>query len=1165
MSLMERWSRAGETDVRRLGYLQRTLLYHARGHLAVALGVMVGTATLTGALLVGDSMRASLRETALARLGTVDHALRSSRFLRVETADELVRAAAASGTKLDTCPVIMVKGGAVQAETRARAGKVTVIGIDERFWRVAASGGTSTPPVPTGRSVLLNQRLAEQLGAAVGDDVLLRLGRAAAVSPETLLGRRTDTALTLRLTVRGIVAPEAGGSFALRQGQAAPANAWVALDTLQHSLDQPGCINALLATCERGPEDQPRISPADLDRWLHAGLTLADAGLQLRIDEPRGYLALEAQSVLLDPTIERAALEAAGAAELPAAPVLTYLANAVELVVRDGNELDAGARASVPYSTVSALGTQAQEAQPFTLLDGTTAPQLQAGDILLNEWAARDLAARVGDRIALEYYVTGRYGQLDTERGEFVLRGVVRLDERTADAGFTPPYRGVTDAKNLSDWDPPFPVDLARVTERDEEYWDRYQAAPKAFVSLADGRRLWVERDARFGRSTSIRVYPPAGADLVEVGQTFTRNLKQRLHPAQLGFAFEPVRAQALAASTGTTDFGTLFISFSFFLIAAAALLVALLFRLGAERRAPEVGLLLATGFTPATVTRLLLAEGTVVATVGALLGLLAALLYAWLMLAGLKSWWSGAVNAPFLRLHVSLTTFVIGFSASLAIALVSIAWSVRRLTHLPAHGLLAGATSADRYVPPRRSRRALLVCVTGFAAALLLALLPTFSDILPETASFFGGGAALVVACLGLLHLWLRAPQRTQLRVAGRRSLLKLGVRNAARHPGRSLLAASLIASATFVIAAIGAFRVDADSEPGSLHSPAGGFTWLGESAVPLPYDLNSVAGREALGVAEALSARLEDVRVMPFRLRPGDEASCRGLYRPTTPRILGAPDEMIERGGFSFAASIALTDAERRNPWLLLRRSFADGAIPALGAANPVKWQLHLDLGRDLEVTDERGKTRRLRFVALFDGGVLQDELVVAESQFTRLFPSRAGYAFFLLGVPQSAAPDLGPALERELDAYAFDASLTAQRLEDYAAVQNTYLATFRTLGGLGLVLGTLGLAVVLLRNVLERRGELALLRALGFSSVALGWIVLAENLLLVIVGLGAGAIPALLAIGPHIMQRPAQVPWLSIGGTLLAVLGLGVAAGTWALRSALRVPLLPALRRE
>ena len=129
----------------------------------------------------------------------------------------------------------------------------------------------------------------------------------------------------------------------------------------------------------------------------------------------------------------------------------------------------------------------------------------------------------------------------------------------------------------------------------------------------------------------------------------------------------------------------------------------------------------------------------------------------------------------------------------------------------------------------------------------------------------------------------------------------------------------------------------------------------------------------------------------------------------------------------------------------------------------------------------------------------------------------------------------------------------------------MQNTYLSTFQTLGGLGLVLGTVGLAVVLLRNAWERRSELALMRALGFSRAALGWMALAENAVLVVAGLAAGALPALVAIAPHIADRPAELPWMSVALTLLAVLIVGIGAGALALLGPLRAPLIPALRLE
>jgi ABC-type antimicrobial peptide transport system permease subunit len=112
---------------------------------------------------------------------------------------------------------------------------------------------------------------------------------------------------------------------------------------------------------------------------------------------------------------------------------------------------------------------------------------------------------------------------------------------------------------------------------------------------------------------------------------------------------------------------------------------------------------------------------------------------------------------------------------------------------------------------------------------------------------------------------------------------------------------------------------------------------------------------------------------------------------------------------------------------------------------------------------------------------------------------------------------------------------------------------------------LLGALGLAVVLLRSTWERRGELALLRALGFRRQTLGWLVLAENGFLLLLGLGVGTGAALLAVAPQLFGSGAAVPWLRLLGLLGLVLLVGLAAGAVAMRATLRAPLLPALRRE
>lgn len=1146
----------------------RSLAFHWRTNLAVMLGSAVGTAALTGALLVGDSMRGSLREVVLGRLGRVDHALLSNRFFREALAFDIAESEGFKARFAGIAPVILVRGAATHAETQTRAGGIDLLGVDDRFWDLKGDRVAFLMPAQTGRSVVLNKPLATDLGAVTGDELILRIGKPSTVATETLLGRRNDTTTMLRLTVRGVIPAEDLGAFSVKPRQFLPRNAYIPLATLQRALGRREGVNTMLvAGAARGMYSPPDEIDS-LGDLLEANVTLADLGLLLRVDETHGYFALESQALLIEPAIEEAALEAAEDLDIGASRALTYLANSITKTPSQGSSTTV---ATIPYSTVTAIELTGSARPLLDLARGGAIATLESGEILLNEWAADDLGARPGDRITLTYYITGPFARLETTRSSFTLRGVVALRGAAADPNWTPPYKGITDTDNLADWDPPFPMDLSAVRAKDEVYWDEHGATPKAFISLADGMRLWTKESARFGRLTSLRLSRAKSATLAETAEVFTRALLQRINLGRLDLTFEPVRARMTAASQGTTDFGGLFIGFSFFLIASAAMLVALLFRLSVEQRSGETGLFIALGFTPRAVARILVTQGAVLAGVGTILGLVGALGYASFMLTGLRSWWANAANMPFLRLHGSSTSFAIGFAAGFLLALISIAWSIRGLSRHSPRSLLAGTVSAGRDVTTRGRRR--LATFTVIAAVLTAALfvgLSTATDVVPQSMAFFISGAAMLVACLAAFSRALRGEagisnQRSVVHQPGGVALTRLGVRNARRHRGRSILTAGLIASATFLIVALEAFRLDVDGAEGLHHSGTGGFALFAESAVPLLYDLNTRDGREALNVAPESNGLLEGVTVMPFRLRPGDELSCLNLYKPTKPRILGATDEMLRRGGFLFASTLAESEGELRNPWTLLKRTFPDGAVPVIGDESALTWQLHVGLGEDLNVTDGRGRDVRFRVVALLAGSVLQDELVVAESHFADLFPSISGHGFFLIDVPPDAASTVSRTLERELGAFAFDVGSTAVRLADYLAVQNTYLSTFQMLGGFGLVLGTVGLAAVMLRNVWERRGELALLRALGFSRAAVGWIVLAENAMLLVVGLSAGALSALLATAPHIATRPAGIPWLSLGLTLAAVLATGLIAGVVAVIPTLRAPLLPALRAE
>ena len=112
---------------------------------------------------------------------------------------------------------------------------------------------------------------------------------------------------------------------------------------------------------------------------------------------------------------------------------------------------------------------------------------------------------------------------------------------------------------------------------------------------------------------------------------------------------------------------------------------------------------------------------------------------------------------------------------------------------------------------------------------------------------------------------------------------------------------------------------------------------------------------------------------------------------------------------------------------------------------------------------------------------------------------------------------------------------------------------------------MLGTLGLGAVMLRNVLERRAEIALLKSIGFTTRQVAQLVLSENTVLLMWGLVVGTISALLAMMPHLLSIGGDFSWSSAVGMLIAVAIAGTLAALVAVRSATLLPSLDTLRRE
>jgi ABC-type antimicrobial peptide transport system permease subunit len=1121
----------------------RGLRFHWRSQLGVLLGATLAVAILVGALAVGDSVRASLRAMALARLGEVRLALAGgSHFFRTALAE-------AVGQELHApvAPIILVRGMALSTEGDARAARVQVVGADDRFWALSsgppAAGGASArrsttgpgspedggaSPAPSPRDpdgVLLNRRLAALLAARVGDEVLLRVEKPSLLSRDAPLSTVADASIALRLSVAGVVADAAFGRFSLAANQIPPLNAFVPLATLQRELGMPGRANTLLVGPGAAAVTVAKANGALWRRWR-----LADAGLELRELPRRGAMELRTDRVFLDPPAAQAALSA-----LPNAQgVLTYFVNEL----RVGNH-------ATPYSTVAAL-------QPGP--DTAFLPRdLRDDEIVINEWLAADLAARPGDQLRLTYYVVGPMRRLETRTRSFRVRSVVPIRGAAADRDLMPPFPGVAERADCRDWEPGIPVDLDRIRDRDEAYWDAYRGTPKAFVTLRAGQAMW---DNRFGNLTAIR-YPLAAGGGDAAGMEAC--IQQALNPASIGLFFTPAREQALAAASQALDFGQLFLGFSVFLIIAALLLAALLFSLAVEQRAEEVGILLAVGLSPRAVRRLFLAEGAALALLASLLGVLFGTLYTGATLHGLATVWRGAVASAELQYHAEPVTLAAGAAAGFLAAILSIWLVTRKQARASARELLAGCPGPPPGQPGKRRMEVPVggLAILSFLAALALAAAGWAGGPARAAGAFFGAGALLLVAGLAGCRLLLGRLDR--MTAAARLTLASLGARNCARRPGRSLAAAALLASASFLVIAVGANRHDPQQDAGRRASGTGGFAFYAETTLPVHQDLNSAEGREAFGLDQGA---LRGVSVVPMRQREGDEASCLNLNRALAPRILGVdPDALAARNAFVFSSDAGT----RRRPWDLLAGAGPDGTIPAIGDVNTVVWSLGKGLGDTVALTDDQGRPLSLRVVGILANSILQGGLIVSEANFVRRFPERSGYQVFLVDAPAAGAREARTELARGLADVGIELVPGPQRLAEFATVENTYLSIFAVLGGLGVLLGSLGLGIVVLRNVLERRGELALLRAIGFRAAALQRLLLGEHLLLLALGLGVGLVAALVAVFPAASTPGARVPF-GLLGTLAAALWAGGFAWVWgATALALRGSLLPALRNE
>ncbi len=780
-----------------------------------------------------------------------------------------------------------------------------------------------------------------------------------------------------------------------------------------------------------------------------------------------------------------------------------------------------GAEGTLTY-LVNSISTE-RKSTPYSFVIAKDGTELCDDEVIINRWLADELLVRPGDAIVIKYFELLSSNRFEARERKFTVRRIVEMDELGAERELAPRFPGLTDVDRCADWNVGIPMEQAQLDDKaNEAYWNAYKQTPKAIVSLKAGQEMWANR---FGRLTSVRW---SGGGAVEVA------FKNRFNPSAAGFIFQPVREQALAAVDNAMDFGQLFVGMSFFLIVAALMLTGLLFVFVIQQRAEEMGILLATGWKPSIVRSLFLAEGSVIALIGSVAGAWLGTGYTQLLILGLSTYWQGAVANSAIQYFAQTGTVIIGAAASFLCALIAMAIAMWRQTKHSARELLTADFSQEFQASKKESVKiaAWVFPIIGMVAAVGLMVYALVVDVRNITMPFFGAGI-----------LWLSAGVlfcRAALRNAGQRGnlsgIMGLALRNIERRRGRSLTVIGLLASGCFLVFAVSSMKENVTAHANESWSGTGGFRWFGESTLPITDDLGGVR----------------------LRVRDGDDASCLNLNRAQSPRLLGVdPEVLSKRKAF-------LTDGDL---WALLKTDLPDDVIPALvGDSDTAMWGLKARTGPEkgalLSYRDEAGNAFNVKLVGKLPMrlSVLQGTILIAETRFVQKFPGEAGYRMFLL----EDRPDMTDLL-RKYVRDGLDIVPTTERLMEFYAVESTYLAMFLLLGVLGLAVGSMGLGVVVLRNVQDRRAEIALLRAIGYRNRVLRRMLFIEHSVLLTAGLGVGVMASAAAMVPVLILSKSQVSIEFMLGLLAAIGGCGAGCMLVAIYISLRGDPLRGLRNE
>ena len=825
----------------------RSLSHYRRAALYQFLIVTMLSAVITGSLLTGYSVRQSLKNSAVERLGNTGILISSGiRNFDTGLAEKLTREQGFPAVAL-----IETDGFCRSFTGDGKSSRTKIFGIDSSFFRFLGHEGITLRP---GEAVI-NKALAERIRISEGEEIILNINKPDDIPANSPFAPSRDASEQAVYKVAGIIDKNDGGDFSPGINQITPDNVFINLYDIPGIEKEGPRANRILV------DYRSRLNETGIENNLKEILSPGDIGLKLRKSNKTGETELISSRIFIDQEI----IDEIIAAIPGGHPLITYLVNGIELGVK-----------STPYSFVAAI-----DAENYDGIEG-------GAKIVINRWLADDLDANINDTLQLTWYEPGKIRELEEVSGKFVISGIEDNEGIWADSLLMPEFPGIAGSESCTDWDAGVEIRTERIRTKDEDYWNNFRGKPKAYISYSKGREIWGNN---FGPATAIRFPSEFSEDDIIKGLT------GKLNPLKCGLTVKNLRNEMIRAANESVDFSTLFLSLGFFIIVSCIFLLILAVSAYFDSRKDQVFTLFALGFSNKWIGRMLFYETSVITVAGATAGIIAGLAINTLIIVSLNSVWIGAVQSSSLSPAAGSVPMAAGFFTTIIICFIFLYIRIRRflkkLRTIDEGGYKSASAKTNLYLLLTSAAAAVALAVTGLTGRG------------EETTFAFAAGGSLF---LTLILLWRQIILRKfSFRLNSMKGFNFISGSYYSFHPGRGVMPVLLIAAGLFAVIITGINRLQITEKSTSPSGGTGGFELWAETVSPVMEDLNSKTGRKIHGLEETDSG----IMFIQGMIAGGDDASCLNLNHVVSPPVLGIdPEYFIESGSFSFSTIIKTAD---------------------------------------------------------------------------------------------------------------------------------------------------------------------------------------------------------------------------------------------------------------